>query len=68
MDIFFVCPERLHWQAYKISLAGLRVKTRRPAKFTPPAGASGRGNMGRTEGVLIDVKEIATQSLFLSPK
>ncbi len=38
-----LCPERFHWQACWFQRAGLPVKTRRPAKFTPSASTSDRG-------------------------
>jgi len=39
----FLRPCSFYWQAYKISPAGLPVKTRRPAKFAPSTVASERG-------------------------
>ena len=41
--LFFPCPERFYRQACWLKLAGLPVKSRRPAKFTPPAGPSEGG-------------------------
>ena len=42
-SVFFPRPERFHWQACALKLAGVPVKTRRPAKFAPSAAPSERG-------------------------